>query len=109
MRQASTAKLLPFYEAQGPLSTLEIAGAITIAQGDTSTKKQRSVLVRGVGASLRRLRRIGRVKSERNGLQAWWTVVRDDAAEQISGEPDLEWARALIPFGPVTQLDATHP
>ena len=67
-------------EAREPLSTLQIAGAIMTAQGGLFTKKQRSEVVRAVGASLRHLRRIGRVQSERNGLLAWWTIVRDDLA-----------------------------
>jgi hypothetical protein len=61
-------------EAGRACSTVEIAAAIIAKRGLTLTKRERSDLVRSVGANLRHLRRIGRVTSERRGLLAWWAL-----------------------------------
>lgn len=61
-------------EAGRACSTVEIAERIMTKRGGTFTKRERSDLVRAIGASLRHLRRIKRVQSERRGLLAWWTI-----------------------------------
>lgn len=61
-------------EAGRACSTIEIADALIARRKLTVTKRERFDIIRGVGASLRHLRRIRRVKSQRRGLLAWWVL-----------------------------------